>query len=271
MEKSTRKFNKIPIYILLICICLYGVQIIFHAAAKSETIDEIVILGFHDVVKDDEKETYYKNNMWVESISSFEAKIKYLYDNGYKTLTLDQLKQWKDGTLEIDNKTIVLTFDDGYYASSYLIAPLLEKYGYTASTFVVGGSIHEGEHTWDASSLQYMNLEDMKDQHVMKYYSHTYNMHGKENGKFILDVRTKEEMQKDINQQTEIVDTSYFAYPFGHYNDTIIDVLKQNNVKLAFGYNENRKAKRTDDNYKLTRFAVTSFTNLETFKAMLES
>lgn len=258
-------------YILIICILLYAVQLAFHVFTSTpQRNEQIAILGFHNVVHDDEKERYYKTNMWVESLSSFEEKINYLYEEGYHTITLDELYDWKRGALEIDEKSIVLTFDDGYYASSNIIPEILEKYGFTASTFVVGSAV-EGEHTWDASRLQYVNKQDMLDTSIMKYYSHTYAMHGKTEGAFTFDVADEAQMQMDIEMQKEFVDITYFAYPFGYYNDTIIQVLKQNDVKLAFGYNENKKATRAGDHYTIPRFAVTAYTNMEVFKAMLES
>lgn len=270
MKKIYKNYRNI-IYLLISCILLYQLQVVFHALnTKTDSYDQIAILGFHNVVNDDEKEEYYKTNMWVDSLSAFEEKMKYLYEQGYHTITLNELYEWKKGNLEIEEKSVVLTFDDGYYASSFLIPPILKKYGFTASTFVVGSAL-EKEHIWDASSLQYVNANDMMDQSVMKYYSHTYAMHGKTDGSFTLDVVSKQQMQEDIDKQRQIVDVSYFAYPYGHYNDTIIEVLKQNNVLLAFGYNENRKADREGDFYTIPRFAITAYTNMEVFKAMLES
>lgn len=45
----------------------------------------------------------------------------------------------------------------------------------------------------------------------------------------------------------------YVAYPFGLTNDDFIEVLKENNVKLAFVLSDNRKATRGDDDYRVNR------------------
>lgn len=258
------------LYFILICILLYGIQILYHTQTKVQEEDTIAIFGFHNVVRDEEKEEYYKYNMWVDSESSFREKLQYLYDQGYQTWTLDDLYEWKQGNLSKPEHVVILTFDDGYYASSYLIAPILKEYGFQATTFVVGSMI-EGEHSWDASRLQYLNMSDMQDQSTMNYASHTFAMHGKTQGNFILDLKTKTEMQEDMDKQFKITDLSYIAYPYGYYNDQMIEVLRENHVKLAFGYNENRKASIHDHNYKLPRFAVTAFTTMDSFRAMLES
>lgn len=250
--------------------CFYALQFVVHTLHPVPQEDQIAILGFHNVVKDEEKAAYYANNMWVDSESSFKAKIQYLYEEGYTTWTLEELYEWKQGKREKEGNVVVLTFDDGYYASSALIAPILEQYGYRGATFVVGSYL-EGAHTWDGSRLQFLNEQDLQDQHVMQYYSHTYQLHDKEDGKFLIDVRTKEQLIEDFQQQSNITSMEYYAYPYGHANDTIVEVCKENGVKLAFGYNENRKATREDDPYRLPRFAITAYTSLDSLKAMLES
>lgn len=256
--------------LICLCICAYGIQIVAHTITKVPEADTIAILGFHNVVSDEEKDLYYAGNVWVDDVSSFSEKMDYLYEQGYETWTLDELYAWKQGKKEKEGNVIVLTFDDGYYASSHLIAPILERYGFQATTFVVG-SFLAGPHVWDASYIQYMNAQDMEDQSIMSYYSHTYALHDKQDGTFLVDMKTKEELQKDLDLQKTVTSVDYLAYPYGHYNEKMIDVLQENGVKLAFGYNENIKASRMDNAYTLPRFAITSNTSMASFQAMLDS
>ena len=48
----------------------------------------------------------------------------------------------------------------------------------------------------------------------------------------------------------------YVAYPFGAYNNDFIDVLKNNNVKLAFTLSDNKKATRNDSDFIVNRVNV---------------
>ena len=64
---------------------------------------------------------------------------------------------------------------------------------------------------------------------------------------------------------------TFDAYPYGQYNKRIQKILKDKGTRLAFGYNENRKAKHSDDSYALPRFNVNAYTRLDVFRAMLES
>ena len=49
----------------------------------------LAILGFHHIAPDHEAETHFKGNMWVTKLSTFEEEMKYLYDHGYQSLTLE--------------------------------------------------------------------------------------------------------------------------------------------------------------------------------------
>ena len=61
--------------------------------------------------------------------------------------------------------------------------------------------------------------------------------------------------QKDTTKvkKRKLRTLEYVAYPFGLTNDDFIEVLKENNVKLAFVLSDNRKATRGDDDYRVNR------------------
>ncbi len=251
--------------ILPIIISVYLLAALFHICFMKNN-DKIAILGFHNVVRDEVKRQEYPYNMWVESESVFRERIAYLYEQGYTTWTMQELYEWKCEKRKKPEKVVVLTFDDGYRSSKDIIAPILKEYGYRGTTFVVGSLVKQADET----SI-YLSEEDLKDQETMEYYSHTYQMHDHYNNEYAVDHFSKQQLQKDYEQQMSITDCSYVAYPFGHYNTEIISVLEENGVKLAFGYHENRKASKTDHAYTLPRFSVNAYTTMDTMKAMLES
>lgn len=233
---------------------------------NKQANEQIAILGFHNIVSDQEKQTKYMYNMWVESESRFEQRMAYLYEQGYKTWTMAELYAWKCGKKAKPEKAVVLTFDDGYRSSKEIIAPILKKYGFKGTTFVVGSFVQK-----ENSDSIYLSENDLREQDVMAYYSHTYQLHYQKNHHYAIDFMNQQQLQEDFNQQRNIIDCSYVAYPYGHYNDTVIAVLKENGVKMAFGYHENRKEKQKGDFYTIPRFSVNAYTSMDTMKAMLES
>lgn len=257
-----KQWIKLCIIVLFIS---YGIQIVWQ---KNHEVSEIPIIGYHHIVEDKDKELYYKRNMWVNSLSSFEEQMKLLHDKGYHSVTLDDVYEWRMGRKKLDDKSIVITFDDGFYSSIKYAQPILEKYGFEGSVFVIGSEIAKNRVKYKPNIRQHASLEDMENVPCMEFYSHSYDLHHKKGG-FKVNLLNEEQLIKDIKKEASYVSIDYYAYPYGKYNDLIQKVLKKEGTKLAFGFNENRKAKITDNPYALPRFNVNAYTKLDVFYQMI--
>lgn len=263
-----KKQKKATLVFITTIICLYFIQVV---DAKRRTYQTIPILGYHHIVPDKDKEAYFKNNMWVSSLSSFEQQMKFLFEEGYHSVTLEDIYAWHQGKKTLPKKSVVITFDDGFYSNTAFACPVLESYGFQGSVFVIGSLIEKQRTPYNPSIRQHASLEDMRDQRVLTYYSHSYDLHHKKGGEFKINTLTKQQLRNDTKKIAALVSIDFYAYPYGRYNSTIKEVLKQEAVKLAFGYNENRKATLQDDAYSLPRFNINAYTKLDVFKTMLES
>jgi peptidoglycan/xylan/chitin deacetylase (PgdA/CDA1 family) len=76
----------------------------------------------------------------------FAAEMQYLHDNGYQVVSLRRAHQLLHANACL-RKHIALTFDDGYQDSLTQAAPILQRYGFTATLFVVSGKIGQTS-TW---------------------------------------------------------------------------------------------------------------------------
>jgi peptidoglycan/xylan/chitin deacetylase (PgdA/CDA1 family) len=83
----------------------------------------------------------------------FEEQLEYLTRNGYQTVDADQLYEFITGIKPVPERTIVLTFDDGWRNLWEVVYPLLKKYRYKAVSFIIPGLIKE-------TKAYYPNLED---------------------------------------------------------------------------------------------------------------
>ena len=82
---------------------------------------DIPILMYHNVGK--------SNSVWSVSVENFEQQINYLNQNGYKTISLDELGQGIKNNSETQEKLVVITFDDarkGVFTNAY---PILNQVG----------------------------------------------------------------------------------------------------------------------------------------------
>ncbi|OPY55716.1 MAG: Poly-beta-1,6-N-acetyl-D-glucosamine N-deacetylase precursor [Pelotomaculum sp. PtaU1.Bin035] len=67
---------------------------------------------------------------------SFKELIDRMYKDGYKTITAKQAYDFNINKCPLPEKSIWLTFDDGYADNLTVAAPILANYGYVATVFV---------------------------------------------------------------------------------------------------------------------------------------
>lgn len=223
---------------------------------------KIAVLCYHNIATIKEKESFPEEKDWVIDVENFEEHLKYLKEHNYKTLTINEFIQWKQGKINLPYKSVLITFDDGFLSNYQYAFPLLKKYNMNAVVFLIGNYMQTQKTAkWDGNIKQYMNLEIIEkakqEYKNIEFASHSLQLHYHNS----INEKTKEELINDLNQFSKsIVNTKAYAYPFGAYNSNMIDALEQANYEIAFIYGptkkEYRKASRKDDIYKIPRLNV---------------
>jgi peptidoglycan/xylan/chitin deacetylase (PgdA/CDA1 family) len=80
--------------------------------------------------------------------AQFEHQMSYLARNDYRCLTLPEAVRYLREGKRIPAKTFVLTFDDGYQDVHSKAYPILEKFGFTATVFLVAGHMGSLGNWW---------------------------------------------------------------------------------------------------------------------------
>lgn len=116
---------------------------------------------------------YHKIDTLHHSLSlspqEFEDQIRYLHESGYTGITPDQLMAHHKYGRGLPEKPVLITFDDGY-ADNYTNAfPILKKYGFTATIFLVTGKMGR-----DPNFLSWEQAREMQ-QAGFVFGSHTVN------------------------------------------------------------------------------------------------
>ncbi len=76
----------------------------------------------------------------------FEKQLQFLNENGYKTLTSDELHERHiDKNYKNNGKEIAITFDDGMASVWTVVYPLLKKYEHKIISFILPGLMKQGE------------------------------------------------------------------------------------------------------------------------------
>lgn len=150
----------------------------------------------------------------------FKEQMKYLAENDYKTLTLDDLRLALTNRQEIPKKSLILTFDDGYrdfYTNAF---PVLKKYRLKAINFV------PAEHLNRSGNLTDSQLKEISDSKIVEIGAHTLNH-------VYLKGLEKNKAWREISESKRVLEAKtgrpvkYFAYPYGVFSSETIEMVKK--------------------------------------------
>lgn len=217
---------------------------------------QIAVLNYH-FFYDSEKGESCSDSNCIDA-KDFKAQLSYLKDNGYKALTMQEFKDWKYGDIELPEKSVLITIDDGALGTGTQngnkLIPILEEYKMHATLFLITG-------WWsiDNYKSEYLDIE-----------SHTNDMHtervceGVSRGAKMLCL-SKNEVLEDLKRSISVTNSKLaFCFPFYAYTDETIDDVKQAGFSLAF-IGGGRKAMRRVDPYHIPRYQIKQQTSLDQF------
>ena len=153
----------------------------------------------------------------------FEQHLQYLRAQGYTSIALRDLILALQSGHPLPEKAIVLTFDDGY-RDNYLHAfPLLLKYGFKGTFFIITAYI-------DEQRPQYVSWEQVVAMHRagMEIGSHAYthvDLRNRSADYLVWQMLgSKEAIEARIGEPVR-----FFCYPAGKYDDLAIEVAHSAN------------------------------------------
>ncbi len=171
----------------------------------------IPILLYHQVL--DTPDTY------TVTPAALESQLIWLRDNGYVGITPSDLKAAYESGAALPEKPVMLTIDDGWPSESTFV-DLVNRYGFRASYFLPNfAHVTEEEiRALDASgevcghTVTHPNLETLS-------YDEAY-----------------QEVYQNRIWLENIVGhaVTCFAYPFGGYNDTVVQAVRDAGMQMAF-------------------------------------
>lgn len=244
-----KKRYKILIAILIAVFVLPG--FLNPSYSKNQKDFSIPVLMYHSISKDEKglftvpKDTFYEH-------------MKYLKDNNYKTLTLDELYSHLTNEIPFSDKSVVITFDDGYtdnYENAY---PILKEFGLKATIFTITDYIDNSSYFMNSDQLKELSLNGIDIE------SHTTD-HSK------LDKLSKEDrlenLKKSKNTIEKLLDkkVNYITYPFGKFNKEVIEDVKEAGYKMALT-TKRGFANISNELYELRRVFISGHMGIEKFE-----
>jgi peptidoglycan/xylan/chitin deacetylase (PgdA/CDA1 family) len=193
------------------------------------------------------------------SVTNFRQQMKWLKDNGYHSITPDDLFSTKD----LPSKPVLLTFDDGH-VDNYLNAfPILQEYGLKGTFFIITDWVDKGQEgvlTWDqirAMKAAGMTIEPHTRTH-QTLAGHPYQWQKDE------IVGSIEAIKKQLGS-----DPRYFAYPYGSYDKTTLKILGEAKIIGAFTTHDGAVNSVVGRGYVLPRLRITFRMTITDFASLI--
>ena len=213
----------------------------------------IPVLYYHSVKESADNEVTITPEM-------LRTQLKYIHNQGYVTLTTSDLKAYILNDSPVPEKSILITFDDGYMDNYYNAFPILKDFNMVATIFCI---------TSDLDGSYYLSKDAVREMssYGIDIESHTVN-HPHLN-KMTYDKQLEElvESKKNLEEITG-KEINSIAYPFGDFNDNSVKAAKDAGYVLGFT-TKLGLSDRSDNPLTLDRIYISSKYNMNTFKELL--
>lgn len=153
------------------CLIKAGLSVVFMLCLMvSSASAEVAILCYHEIDK--------PGDGWAVSASQLDAHLQDMQSKGYRFISLDEYLAYTRGELKLPDRSVMITFDDGYESFYTKAYPLLQKYKIPAMLAVVSSwSDGEGKPTDVGKLATWAQLKEMEQSGLVTVVSHTHAMH----------------------------------------------------------------------------------------------
>jgi peptidoglycan/xylan/chitin deacetylase (PgdA/CDA1 family) len=209
------------------------------------------------------------------TLEHFEEQMAYLYDNGFHTLSLSEVKDFYYHGKKLPDNSVLLTFDDCYQSILKYAYPLLKKYSFHAVAFVVTGWLHDAPKEFQPDKSVCMAESDLAAiADVFEFANHTDLLHRRiDLTTSLLMTLSDDDFVSDLaacNKKLYVQGKDVFAYPFGLYEERNVNLLRSKGFSLAFTSEPGKNDENTDP-LLLKRDAVPYFIELDVFTKMVDA
>ncbi len=237
--------------------------------ASVPRTSRVPILMYHRVAREGKTAT----QRWRLHPDDFEAQLRYLRDHGYHSLTFEQWRAASDRREPISARSVMLTFDDGYADFPTYALPLLDKYGFHATMFVVTDLVG-GSNVWDEDLKEKLELMDWSTLERLRAHGIELGSHTSLHRPLVSLSAT--ELARDLCRSRECFHDRFgtsvrsVCYPYGLHDACVLSVAGACGFHYGVTTNE-WQASFGDDLLGLPRLEVRGTETLPEFIAKLNA
>lgn len=166
------------------------------------------------------------------SPATFERQMGWLYESGFQVVPLGQLVSSLRNGQALPEKSVAITFDDGLESVYTAAFPILERFGFPATVFLVAGYCGKSN-GWPSQPtgvprfplMTWPQIRELE-RHGIDFGAHTFT-HPR------LDRVPPGELEHEVLASKAVIEdhlgheASLFSYPYGRYNRASAELVSQ--------------------------------------------
>lgn len=216
LEEEAFHFEKV--------INLDELNILYGKNYSSSTLpkDKVVILGYHQIRNIEESDNP-KARLFITSPEVFEKEMEILKNKGYTSISVTEYLNYLNNRIlnKIPEKSVVITFDDGYISQYSNAFPILKKYGMKATLFLYMDCIHKYSACMNTEQIKEMIEEGFTvANHTLRHIFLTEYKDGIVEKEILDNQKLLEEKFGKKNVEKVL------AYPYGLEDERIREIVK---------------------------------------------
>ncbi len=225
----------------------------------------VPILAYHKV------ENSFEIGITRVSIPAFERQVKYLFDHNYYSITLFDFKS--NNFKSSKYSPVIITFDDADESIYNHALPILEKYGFKATVFVVSNYVGKFN-TWDynffgnrSKHLTWQQIQKLchKGWEIGSHTASHQDLTRLSDEQVISELKSsKKSIEQNINKQVD-----FLSYPFNRFNEQVILLTKQAGYKGVCSLSTKNYYTNEFSDYVFPRLGVYLIDSLNSYRNKL--
>ncbi len=183
--------------------------------------------------------------------ATFERQMNFLKSRRYNVVPLETLAAMIKEKKKIPQKTISITFDDGYKDNYTYAFPILKKYNLPATLFIITDEVGRPDRVnWD-------EVKEMRDSGLITVGSHALGPEP------LINYKSRDEVKRQIFDSKKLLEeklgreVNVFSYPEGRFTDWIRQLVIDAGYKCAVATNPGRRF-ASNDVFALKRLRISS-------------
>lgn len=199
---------------------------------------------------------------------TFQEQMRYLKNNGYRTVTLNEYYEFLTQKRQLPKKTVLITFDDGYKSFMRYAYPALKEVGFTATLFVYTDYLGVGGNALSWPELRKLLDDGFQIEAHSKTHSDLRRTSSEAASAHQERLRNELEVPLPLFQKNMGSPVKFLAYPYGAQDEAVVERTKKAGYMAAFTVRP-QSSYAFIDPYRIHRVQIFSDMKIDEFARFL--